>query len=381
MPISARLIEQITDIYSANRNLCEDLHEVTVVDHVNYSLHGGVEIGGDREPADILSDIYFKASQFMASSIPFNSYEEMLNWGENLEEVFSGPFTPHVFIQDEHLDHERESVTDSDMIEVINGIEGVVRVDGLYFQNQPGQIHDSVPFNPFSGSVPRIQFPLRDADIGLSLRRNDRIFQIQAREVKWDFDRQNAEYLSRRRTVQDVADLYTLPRGQFRDFQAYYSIQKQFPDIYGINDYGLPASASPERKVQAANLKAYLLFFEQVMGNFQELLQKTSTLFSLDEGLRQTYFYQILNHANVPNVDELYVDGANVAAGQISQILERYDRFAHRRNRVLDYLLGLFGEQFTADPFLHLAFYSDDGPALEAIRIKITLLKAIGGLI
>ena len=84
------VIDQITKIYSAHRNLCEDLKDVTVVEHVHYSLHGEVEIGGDREPPDILSEIYFKTSQFMASSIPFHSYEEVLSGGENLEEVFSG---------------------------------------------------------------------------------------------------------------------------------------------------------------------------------------------------------------------------------------------------------------------------------------------------
>ncbi len=102
---------------------------------------------------------------------------------------------------------------------------------------------------------------------------------------------------------------------------------------------------------------------------------------SLDEGLKQTYFYQILNNANVPHSDALYVGGAGAAAAQISQLLERYDRFADRRNRVLDYLLGLFGEQFTPDPFLHLGFYSEDGSALEAIRVKLNLLKSIGHLI
>ena len=375
------VIDQITKIYSAHRNLCEDLKDVTVVEHVHYSLHGEVEIGGDREPPDILSEIYFKTSQFMASSIPFHSYEEVLSGGENLEEVFSGPFTPHVYIQDEHLDQERETVTDSDLVEVIKGIEGVVRIGELSFQGDSGQPVNSVPFNPFSGHVPHIQFPSRDEDIGLVLHRNARTFQIRSREVKWGFDRRNAEYLSRRRTIQDVADLYTLPRGQLRDFRAYYSIQHQFPDVYGINDYGLPASASPERKTQAANLKAYLLFFEQVMGNFQELLQNTSTLFSLDEDLKQTYFYQILKDPQVPHADDLYVAGADVAAAQISQLLKRYDRFADRRNRVLDYLLGLFGEQFTPDPFLHLGFYSEDGPALEAIRVKLNLLRSIGHLI
>ncbi len=81
------------------------------------------------------------------------------------------------------------------------------------------------------------------------------------------------------------------------------------------------------------------------------------------------------------NVDGLYVDEPPLAAAKIAQILKRYDRFGDRRNRVLDYLLGLYGEQFIPDPFLHFDYYSEDGPILEAIRVKINLLKAIGNLI
>lgn len=376
-----RVIERINEIYAANRNLCEDLEDVRIVEHSHYSLHGTIEIGGGREPDDILAELYFKASQLIASSIPFYSYEQMLNRGKNLEDVFTGPLTPHVYVEEEQLDNERESVTDSEMIEVINGIEGVRRVDRLWFQDESNEVVYSVPRDPFSGTVPRLRFPSSDDEVGFRLRRRDREYQIPSREITWGFHRRNAEYLSRRRNRQDFAELYTVPKGSFRDISTYYSIQNQFPNVYGINRFGLPFSAAPKRKAQAANLKAYLLFFEQVIGNFQELLQQVPTLFSMDQELRQSYFHHALSNENVPDVDGLYVDEPPLAAAKTARILESYDRFGDRRNRVLDYLLGLYGEQFIPDPFLHLDYYSEVGPALEAIRIKLNLLKAIGNLI
>ena len=379
--INDRVIERIKEIYAANRNLCEDLEEVRVVEHSFYSLHGTIEIFGDREPADILAELYFKASQLIASSILSTSYEEVLNRGIDLEEVFTGPLTPHVFIEEEQLDRERESVTDSDMIETIQGIEGVRRVDRLWFQNESNEVVYSIPHDPISGTVPCLRVQSGNDEAGFKLRRNDREYQIPSREFRWGYDRRNAEYLSRRRARQDLGDLYTLPRGRFRDIQTYYSIQNQFPNVYGINQFGLPVSASSKRKAQAGNLKTYLLLFEQVMGNFQETLQHIPTLFSLDGELRQSYFHQVLNNDNVPDIDGSYVDGPPLAATKMAEILERYDKFTDRRNRVLDYLLALYGQQFIPDPFLHLDYYSEDGPIIETIRVKISLLKAIGNLI
>ncbi|HXB95930.1 MAG TPA: hypothetical protein VNU70_12255, partial [Puia sp.] len=48
----------------------------------------------------------------------------------------------------------------------------------------------------------------------------------------------------------------------------YYSIQKDFPEVYGIGAGGLPASATVSRKAHAMQFKGYLLFFEQLMADF-----------------------------------------------------------------------------------------------------------------
>ena len=53
-----------------------------------------------------------------------------------------------------------------------------------------------------------------------------------------------------------------MPKGQFRaDLGEYFSIQNEFPLVYGIGEGGLPPSTSKKRKAQALQLKGYLLFF------------------------------------------------------------------------------------------------------------------------
>src|SRR5690606_15737886 len=53
-----------------------------------------------------------------------------------------------------------------------------------------------------------------------------------------------------------------VPKGAYRnDLADYYSIQNEFPRVYGIAEGGLPENISSARKARAYQLKAWLLFF------------------------------------------------------------------------------------------------------------------------
>src|SRR5262249_25493381 len=82
--------------------------------------------------------------------------------------------------------------------------------------------------------------------------------------------------------------------GRNRNLARYGSIMPQFPTAYGVGELGLPASASPERKAQALQLKAYLMFFDQIMANHLAQLAHVKDLFSFDGSEKRTYFAQAL---------------------------------------------------------------------------------------
>ena len=58
----------------------------------------------------------------------------------------------------------------------------------------------------------------------------------------------------------------------------------------GLGELGLPESASPERKAQAKQLKAYLLFFDQLLANYFTQLAHVKDLFSFHKASSPTYF-------------------------------------------------------------------------------------------
>jgi hypothetical protein len=372
-----QVIEKVHSLYAANRNLCEDLHEVVIVNTRHYTLHGTVEIDSAREPADILAEVYFTASRYAASPIEFLQYEDVLREDKPISEVFTGPLTEHVYIDESTLNHSRESVTISELIGLINEIEGVRFVDDLSFMDDAGEAMESIPFDPLD-FVPHILFPQTGQDIGVKLLKNEREYSVSLRAVRAEFDRLNSEYRALRQARQDFSELVEPPEGEHRNLGEYYSIQNHFPDTYGINRYGIPESSSSGRKAQAKQLKAYLLVFEQIMANYLANLQGIPRLFSLDEQLHQSYFQQQLNNRNVPNIEGLFQEDAGA---MIDQLFAQFDDFGDRRSRVLDYLLGLYGEKFTQNSLRRFNYYfTPQEMEDEVIRNKLNLLKLVGGL-
>jgi len=97
---------------------------------------------------------------------------------------------------------------------------------------------------------------------------------------------------------------HQLPAGQYRNVEEYFSIQHQFPVVYGLSKYGIAngllegiqLASRVERQARVQQLKAYLLFFEQLLANYLSQLSHVADLFSLEESLHQSYFYQPLAH-------------------------------------------------------------------------------------
>ena len=154
--------------------------------------------------------------------------------------------------------------------------------------------------------------------------------------------------LKDQQTLQNIAPpsnpVLPFPAGNYLDVENYYSIQNDFPQTYGISYIGLPSTATEERKAQAKQLKAFLLFFEQLLANYLSQLGHIKQLFSIDAGINETYFWQPLT--GVPGVEPLLKSSYATAIPDLLKKLENTSS-GNRRNNFLDHLLGQFGEDFT----------------------------------
>ena len=108
---------------------------------------------------------------------------------------------------------------------------------------------------------------------------------------------------------------------------------------------GLSDAADKKRKALAYQLKAYLLFFDQVMANYFAQLSHTKDLFSTDANLHRTYFYQVVD--SFADYNKIYGTG-NVVDTIQNKVEGEGDKntLIDRRNRFLDHLIARFAERF-----------------------------------
>ncbi|MBI3525621.1 MAG: hypothetical protein HY066_14065 [Betaproteobacteria bacterium] len=372
----ANLIEKT---YAANRNLCEDLAGVEIVKRIPFSLRGTIEVDGKREPANILAEIYFECAQYLSPKVPIHSYAEMHKSGRSLEDLFTGVLTGHGYIDEAELHPWHGHFSIHDLIGRIARVDGVKNINRLVFVDADGVETDPINLgNEHSYlSVACLRFPPSDSEGEIRLYKSGKVYPVLQRDVEPEFYRleYKQQALRQHKLWFDWVDAL-LPAATFRNTSEYYSLQNHFPNAYGLNSYGIPDSSPPERKAQAAQLKAYLLFFEQVLANFLQNVQEIPRLFSTDEQLRQSYFYQVLGDEAVPNIEAVYLEGVTRMDARLAGLLADIDNFGDRRNRVLDYLLGVYGEKFSQNS-LRYFFPENMDPEQERIRNKLALLKNI----
>lgn len=371
---NARVAEAVKKCYAHNRNLCEDIAEVSVIENTDYQLFGQIEISGGRRPADILAEIYFECARYISGGVIIDSYDEAINQGMQLEEIFSGPFTSHGLFAHESFGDNQQVILLSNIYLVVGAIKSVDHVNGLNLERDGETYYDSIESGS-ANSAASIYIPCNNDEIKVTLTINGRVVPVDIHDVRTKFDEMNFKYHSSRSTPQDMSMVYSMPTAKPRPMAEYFSIQNQLPNTYGIGNYGVPESAPTAIKANANQLKSYLVIFEQVMANFLANLNAVDRLFSIETDKQSSYHVKLLSNEDIRNLDKIYPHNPEEALGSI---VDRYDNYLERKNRLVDYLLALYGESFSQNSLRHFNYYYTQNEIEKAILDnKVEYLKSI----
>ncbi|WP_034292929.1 hypothetical protein [Herbaspirillum sp. RV1423] len=396
-----RVTQQVIEVCNAHRNLGEDLAEVAIIGSQPVFLCGDVQIHSLRDPASIFADIFFRCSQQIISGFRVERYLDARDDGATLEQMFSGPFTVHGRIAATGADRPGAATPIARLIALVQAVEGVTHVQRLALCDENGQ---PVQGESADGKVLRLRFPDKPqstflrlhfasgavghydrppagqsaadaADVHLQEDKAQVVLddaRVALRKTRFEFD-------TVRNTVQSLEQIVPAPEGVQRPLRDYYSIQHQFPAIYGINRFGVPLSAPLRNKVSASQLKAYLFLAEQLMANYLENLQEIPQVFSLDD-VHQTYFSQVLDDQALPHIESLYVDAPPRIASMLAHIVARRDKSEDRRSRLIDVLLAMYGEEFSQKSLRRFNYYEDRHSARWLVDNKLAFLRHIASL-
>jgi hypothetical protein len=357
-------------VYCAHRALCEDVEHIHALQFAPTRVGALVQIDDKAQSAQVMAELLFRIGLFLAPEPKRQSLDTMIAQGETSAEIFDGPLLHNGFIADSELTPLKTSVAVSDILRVMAETPGVVAVRNLVVRTEgerfvPG---DTIPVP--QGKVLWLDTAAAEDGNGIRLYRDTVQCQPDPQLVQRLLD---ALWAEQRRTWPleiDYREQYGPQTGVPRDLAAYSSVQDQFPNVYGINAYGLPEYATAARKAQAKQLKGYLMVFDQLMADYFAQLAFIRELFSIRAGRWRTYAVQSLRPI-VPDVEPLlspgYMEGlAAITAGA--------DPVNARQSAIMDLLLSLYDERLSLPSQASCDCNVDSGTNAELLRSKQVLL-------
>ncbi len=374
------------------RNLDEDYCRISGVNIEDVAVCADVEVTPDADIEKVQAEIWFEIERYFNPPVPFYTLKELLDSDIPVEDIFNGPKLKNGFIKSSELEAAqlKTELRTSDIINLLMDIEGVVAVNNLLLTKydtegnvipgaaDPTWTNGTPIFDPNKISASWLLF--------VSNLHQPRLYHNQSRFLFYKnglsfLPRQDEAYdtltqlrgETERPKIQNAPLDLTTPVGTSRDLSTYAPVQYSFPLTYGIGPDGLPSHASVLRRAQAKQLKAYLLVFEQILGNAFAQIANTAKLFSLDPAVDRTYFVRELSESLIQGYDEIT---NSLSKSEIEALTETEPEFLERRNRFLDHILARFGEQFGDYALLLTNQHGQQVARDRLIEDKLSFLKA-----
>lgn len=369
-----QLRSRVKRVYCRHRNLCEDVRSITFLRGVRTVLACDVSIADSPRPETILANLLFRASMLFAPEPRRRTLQSLIQAGAAPSAIFNGPLLLHGFVDDGELQEKASSIRMPDVVRTVTRGLGIHSVRDLQVRVRERCYsgNESIPVRPdeylqldTAPDARRGVFSIRLFRQGIEVKPDPKVV---AREL----DRLFAEQRKRYPLAAQYDQYFGFPSGKWQDVERYYSIQNQFPNVYGINSYGVESGASLARQAQAKQFKGYLMVFDQLLADFLAQLAGMRDLYSLDPAVQRTYFVQSLQ-GSVPNVEPLlmpdYLEG-------LRRIAASDDHVVARRSRFVDLLLALYAEKLDdSDVRVLRANGAQDAGNARLLQAKLALLR------
>ncbi len=371
--------QQVIQKLSKHRNLCEDFLTVNAVEYVDFGIGASIALEEYADADTVLAEIFFIIYKYFTPSIPFNTIEQMLDKGYEIDEIFEGPALRHGFIENSAIENTDlfRDIRLSDIINEVMDIKGIKAITYLhlpftdfndpagakqYFNEWVKYLQDERKIARIVPAMSKVIF-CKQRDI-ITYNTGAASDKRPERMLKLFRDLKTAE---RKYKLEDISLDLPMPIGENMDLESYYPVTWSLPMCYGVSDRaGLPGDADEKRKAQALQLRGYMLFFEQLLLNHQVQLNHLRDIYTMDDTITKTSYTKPLAeysgegeiHSQKILLDGLLVDYGNHGSAHFDQLLSDFahvlqnlaespELFKQRRNRFLNHFLARFSEDMT----------------------------------
>lgn len=305
-----QLSEEVRELYSQHRNLCEDLDTVTILASEKITLTADIEIFQDQIPQDVLAEIFFQLENYFNAPVNFRSLEELVEAGVPHHEIYDISSFKHGFIDQNQLDGQRREFYVSKIADYILDVPGVRNLRHLeVFKDNIAVRGDIITVSEDNYLTldllnPDAEDPM--AGFNVTLYKGGVQHNYHKESVLYTLTIK-ASKAHRNYEVLTTTEKYKEELSRTDQLTAYESIQRTFPSIYRVGNYQPVSEEGTQRIAQSTQLKSYLLFFDQIMANHLTQLAGVARLFSIaepDVKRFKTYYAQNLV-ASAHDFDEL----------------------------------------------------------------------------
>ena len=361
-----KIYSEVKKVIYENRNFTEDWLSIQTITDVEIGICADVDLKNGADAEEVLAKIQEAIDQILNPPIRFYTLNEMVQKEYLPEQIFRGPVLSHGFLIDEEVLQAQlpQRVYASDIIASLMDIPGIKAIHNLLLTayGRDGNVIEDAKNKSWILPLNGQQRPIFSLQRSKLLLFRDGIpFLIPERgamEVK-----EGIRYLKIENNnfkLKNINQDFAFPTGTFFRLDDYYSIQNDFPATYGIGKGQISHTATPLRKAQAKQLKAYLQHFDQLLADFFKQLSHAKDLLDINQ-VDRTYFPQYLNDISGVEEDLFHQEVFNASykkdlmQGKKDDDRSLYENdklYYDRRNRFLDHLLARFNESFNEYVFM-----------------------------
>lgn len=342
--------ERIKECYAANRNLCESLNEIIFANWHELQIKAEIQIESDQDASVLLATIYKKAWEVLAEGMHYRQFSKQ----ENPEEVFDGPSLTYYIIDDRSLKKERSVSFLPRLYKKIQELPGVKAIYTLDLQ----------PADALVETYVNIRFPKKREEIEIVLIKEDKEISVNFEVVSRLLRQYRVSSKGNQYRLSDLSPYYPPPASKYRDIYKHYSVQHDFPNCYGINEWGIAPYESDQRKAQAHQLKAYLLLFDLIFAKGLKELEEFPAWMALND------FFPADENPDLSADTFLQWNELVDADRRKANEKDRIHTLREEKSKWLDVLDRLYGEDSNPSFLAHFNYYEDTDEYTMERRIR-----------
>lgn len=407
-PISSsneEILDRILKKVHNHRNLCEDFFEISILEPKEFYITADLELKNTistESAISLIASILFEIQDFLVPYINIHTLSEMLIEKDySVEEIYSGPLLEHGFIDDKELEksHIKQSFYTSELVEII--IKNTEIRNLLSLNLFLGE--EIIPMN-FSKISNQEAFKLNIKKCCITLYKNGSPINVSTERIFQVYKDLNMKRSIRNQSLPPEEIAYNT--GTYRNLSDYFSIQNDFPLIYGVGIEGAMKNSKNSAKSSVNQMKAFLLIFDQIFANYLIKLENAKFLLSINSSEEENYLAQLPDH--VPYLENtlkflsydkndndiefkiqrdllgiefdkhkknLYLsDKSEGCFNYTKKIYELNDRNSKQINDALDFMLSAMSEDFSDAPTtIKIGEKQDDFPKIISAKKKFLI--------